>query len=102
MGTGNSNKTAPGKPFKKGVSGNPSGRPKIAEEFREKCRAFMSDGGWEKLMTIIDDTKHRDHYRALELVMGYAYGKPKQGLELTGEEGGNIQIVLEPANKDKV
>ena len=97
----NSKKTAPGRPFKKGESGNPDGRPKIAQEFKDKCREFMSVEGWEKLRAIIDNPKHRDHYRALELIMGYAYGKPKQGLELTGEEGGSINVIIEPASKHK-
>ncbi len=34
---------ATGKGFKPGQSGNPNGRPKIADEFRGKCREFMSD-----------------------------------------------------------
>ncbi len=92
---------ATGKGFKPGQSGNPNGRPKIADEFRGKCREFMSDEGWEKLKAITDDPKHRDYFRALELIMGYSYGKPKQGLALTGEEGGNINVIIEPASKHK-
>jgi len=86
------------KPWKKGQSGNPGGRPKIAKEFKEKCREFMAEDGWDKLVNIATDKKHRDHFRALELIMGYSYGKPKQGLELTGEEGGSVIINVERAN----
>jgi len=90
---------ATGKGFEPGQSGNPNGRPKIAQEFRENCREFMAEGGWDKLRGIVEDEKHRDRFRALELIMGYAYGKPKQGIEFAGDEGGNIQIVIEPASK---
>ncbi len=93
MSAQNSKDTAPGKPFEKGKSGNPGGRPKIAKEFKEKCREFMSEEGWEKLRAITDDPKNRDHFRALETVMGYAYGKPKQGVELTGEDGDAVKVV---------
>ncbi len=95
----NSSKTDKSHLFKKGQSGNPNGRPKIADDFRDKCREFMSEGGWDKLKGIVDDDKHRDRFRALELIMGYAYGKPKQGMELTGEEGGVINVIFEPASK---
>jgi hypothetical protein len=33
------------------------------------------------------------------LIMGYAYGKPKQGMELTGEDGGGITIVYQKADE---
>ena len=89
----NSKKTAPGKPFEKGQSGNPGGRPKIAKEFKEKCREFMSDEGWEKLIAIATNPKHRDHFKALETIMSYSYGKPKQGVELTGEDGDALHVV---------
>jgi len=92
MSASNSTKTAPGKPFEPGKSGNPNGRPKVAEEFRDNCRAFMAEGGWDKLKNIVDDPKNRDRFRALELIMGYAYGKPKQGVELSGDDGGDITI----------
>ena len=94
MNSGNSKKNTENlKPWKVGQSGNPSGRPKIAEEFRDNCRAFMAEGGWEKLKSIVEDEKNRDRFRALELIMGYAYGKPKQGVELMGEDGDAIKIV---------
>ena len=87
--------------WKPGQSGNPSGRPKIAQEFRDNCREFMAEGGWDKLKSIVEDEKHRDRFRALELIMGYAYGKPKQGLELTGEDGGGITIIYQKADEQR-
>lgn len=95
----NSNETEKNHLFQPGQSGNPGGRPKVAQEFKERCREFMAGDGWDKLKVITDDRKHRDYFRALELIMGYAYGKPKQGLELTGEDSGSIQIIVKPADK---
>ena len=81
--------------FKKGQSGNPKGRPRVADVFRDRCRDFMSDEGWEKLKSIAINGKKKDQFRALELIAAYAYGKPKQGVELSGEDGGNINITIE-------
>jgi len=85
--------------FIKGVSGNPGGQRKTTAEFKERCRNFMSEEGFSALIGMASDPKDRDRFRAIELLAGYGLGKPKQGLELTGEEGGSIQIVIEPASK---
>ena len=85
--------------WKPGQTGNPNGRPKIAEEFRDNCRTFMAEGGWEKLKDIVEDKKNKDRFRALELIMGYAYGRPKQGVELSGEGGGNISVIFQPVSR---
>jgi len=95
MTTGKKDKTANLKPFKPGQSGNPSGRPKVAKEFRERCREFMTETGFETLASIANSPRDRDRFRAIELIAGYALGKPKQGVELTGEEGGDINITIE-------
>ena len=84
-----------GKGFQPGKSGNPTGRPKVSTVFRNNCREFMSEEGWKKLKTIAVSTKRKDQIKALELIAAYAYGKPKQGVELTGEDGGEINITIE-------
>lgn len=91
---GNSEKTVkkrgPGRPFKPGETANPSGRPAVARDFRERCRAYMEVEGWDNIIAMASNPKDRDKYRAAELIAAYAYGKPKQGLEVTGDEGGPV------------
>ena len=83
-----------GRPFQPGQSGNPSGRPAVAKEFRERCREFMESEGWTSLISMAQNPKDRDRYRALDLLAAYAYGKPKQGLEVSGADGGPILSVF--------
>ncbi len=85
--------------FAKGVSGNPGGQRKTTVEFKERCRDFMNQTGFQTLIDIANSPKDRDRFRAIELIAGYAIGKPKQGMELTGEEGGVINVIFEPASK---
>jgi hypothetical protein len=66
------------KPFKKGESGNPKGRPAIAKGFRDRCKGFMEKDGWKDLMEVARNAHDKDRVRALELIAAYAYGKPSQ------------------------
>jgi hypothetical protein len=77
------------------------GRPAVAQDFRQRCRAYMETQGWDALISIANTTDDKDRQRALELIAAYAYGKPKQGVELTGEDGApvNIGVVVLPAVK---
>ena len=52
----------------------------------------MESGGWQKLIDLANTSGEKDQLRALELIASYAYGKPKQGVELTGEDGGPVAI----------
>ena len=51
------------------------------------------DGGWSILEEMARDPKSPFRARAVELISAYAYGKPPQKLEHTGDEGGPIQWV---------
>ncbi|HEX6971994.1 MAG TPA: hypothetical protein VF234_07225, partial [Limnochordia bacterium] len=81
--------------WRKGVSGNPGGRPRVAAEFRERCREFMTAGGWARLVALATDPESPHHYRALEMIAHYAYGKPTQ--PVSGEDGRPLGIVVLPA-----
>jgi len=70
--------------FQPGQSGNPSGRPPVARDFRERCREFMQAKGWKQLESIALDPQQPHQGRALELIAAYAYGKPTQPIEASG------------------
>lgn len=82
MTAANSAKTAVnGRPFVKGASGNPNGRPKVADEFRTKARAVVDElvlAAWENEVRCMGD----DWLRASELLAAYGYGRPNQSVEV--------------------
>ena len=61
------------------------GRPAVARDFRERCRDFMDKRGWANLENMANDPKSPHYYRANELIMAYALGKPPQKLEHGGD-----------------
>ena len=71
--------------FRKGESGNPGGRPKIALAWKERCRKFLEDeGGWDRLVSMAKSPiDGGDAFPALKLMAEYAYGKPQQHVDLT-------------------
>lgn len=87
-----------GRPFQKGQSGNPRGRPAVARDFREKCRQWMEEkgGGWDQLIDLASVGKPDERLRAIQLIAAYAYGKPAQRLEHTDGDGGplNVQVIV--------
>lgn len=79
-----------------GSSGNPGGRPKAGILFREeaqkRARQDSAEGkvvldAWVKEI----ESKGEDWVKASELLANYAFGRPVQGLEITGAEGGPIE-----------
>ena len=74
----------PGKPFPKGQSGNPSGRPKLPEEVRDRARS-LSIEALETLAAIMKDTEAPPSARvaAANVILDRGYGKPPQSLDVT-------------------
>jgi Family of unknown function (DUF5681) len=82
-----------GKPFKKGQSGNPGGRPKVVAEVRELARAHTGKA-IETLVSIMTNTKSAPAARvsAANALLDRGYGKPPQ--HITGEGGPRYVVRL--------
>jgi hypothetical protein len=100
----NSTKTAravPGRPFPKGVSGNPKGRPKTPKEFKELC---FNEGAPKAFACLIRELENdgKDRVRASEILMAYGIGKPKQSIEHAGADGGKLEIIIHKYGDENV
>jgi Family of unknown function (DUF5681) len=84
-----------GKPFQKGQSGNPGGRPKVVAEVRELAREHTSKAV-ETLVSIMTNHKAAPAARvsAANALLDRGYGKPPQ--HITGE-GGPVYVARLPA-----
>lgn len=66
-------------PFKKGQSGNPSGRPAEAKQFREMCRKFLfQEGGWSKFMELLESKDEKIRLQTLQYLTDHGIGKATQ------------------------
>jgi len=92
--------------FRKGISGNPGGRPRIPDELKKSCRrlALIGMKGLEEIITrrvIGEDgkpgayvAKDADRIAATKLAMEYGFGRPVQPIGGDGEGGAiTVQIV---------
>lgn len=76
-------------PFQKGKSGNPSGRPKVDFEVREAARLHGS-AAITKLIEIMEGEDRRLALAAAQAILDRGYGKPVQGVEMTGADGADL------------
>ena len=84
-----------GRPFVKGVSGNPSGRPADYGAFREMCRAKSP----QAVAALEDALANGDasSVAAARVLLEYGWGKPAsapEDLDAVRESGGNALAVL--------
>jgi hypothetical protein len=86
-----------GKGFRPGVSGNPNGRPRTAK-FSEAARRLAEEigqngkTGAEQLAEHCFRCALKGSARHAELFLAYTEGKPKQGVELSGADGGAMRF----------
>jgi hypothetical protein len=86
--------------YKKGQSGNPNGRPKSALKdikvvlqdllSQEKNGTQLIDG----LMSVVVNKALKGDLKAVEMLLGYTYGKATQRTEITGAEGEKIDFTI--------
>ena len=80
--------------FKKGQSGNPSGRKKQDPEVKK----LLAEKGLDALHTIVDLMHNASEERVRMMcardIADRAFGKAHQSIEATGEGGGPVQAVL--------
>lgn len=84
-----------GRPFRPGVSGNPSGRPKVVEEFRQRARKAVDEHVLSKwIQEVISEGP--EWMRCSEMLAAYGYGKPSSAPEdlAAVREGGASLSVL--------
>jgi hypothetical protein len=88
-----------GRPFEKGKSGNPGGRPAMSEEAR---RAFesMEPVALAKLREILEGDDNALALRAIETVIERRMGKVVQSVAM-GDDDGPLRITVEYAEGKK-
>ena len=75
------------KPFKKGQSGNPKGRPKKIPELRELLANVLGDEkdgktAAEAILMALRNKAIKGDVRAAELLLDRAYGKARQDFDM--------------------
>ena len=83
---GKANPIPGSKPFKKGQSGNPNGRPKKIPELRELLANVLGDQkdgktAAEAILMALRNKAVKGDVRAAELLLDRAYGKASQPIE---------------------
>tara|TARA_R110000868_G_scaffold81874_1_gene231605 strand:+ start:3286 stop:3606 length:321 start_codon:yes stop_codon:yes gene_type:complete len=84
------------KPFKKGKSGNPTGRPKKIPEIDILLADILSEekDGMEAAKAVLLSLRNKaikGDVRAIEVLLDRAYGKAKSSIDLT-TNGNNLNI----------
>lgn len=96
VGAGNSTKQRVGRPFEKGKSGNPSGRPKVNFELQHLARA-QTGPAVKALIDALQDDKQR--VSAASVLLAYGWGKPTQTTEISGPQGSPLSILIDLSGK---
>ena len=82
--------------FEKGKSGNPTGRPKVVEAFRDRARSAVDALVLERWVQEVE-SQGDEWMRASELLAAYGYGKPSsapEDLQAVRDGGGRLLTLL--------
>jgi len=78
--------------FRKGVSGNPGGRPIDQTKYLKKIDTTMSLKEWREIVQQAIHQAKRGDAKARAWLGDYLAGKPAQRTEVTGADGGAIVV----------
>jgi hypothetical protein len=70
-----------GRPFQKGQSGNPGGKPRKTAAIE----ALAQQHADKAIAALVEALDGKDRVQAAGLLLAYAYGKPRQQIEHSGE-----------------
>ena len=80
----------PGRPFPKGTSGNPSGRPRAVAT--QVLRETITEEDIRRAWEVVISRAHAGDLQAWSLILDRLEGKPTQRQELSGTDGGPLEI----------
>lgn len=95
------------KPFQKGQSGNPAGRPKL-RDIKEVLTDLLSQEKNKQqlvdaVMTVVVNKALKGDLKAAEMLLSYTYGKPTQKTEIIAEVETTVKdINLKKLNLDEL
>ena len=86
------------KPFKKGQSGNPNGRPRKLPKLDVLLAEVLGDDAKgttvaEQILRALEKQAMKGNVKAAELLLDRGYGKAKQSIDLSGEVGLTVSDV---------
>lgn len=75
--------------FLPGVSGNRDGRPTVLKKVSSEIRTWIDEKGKAALIAIVENpaAKDKDRVDASRLLWAYAFGQPRQPLDLSAGSG---------------
>ena len=91
------NDTPRGRPFRKGESGNPAGRPRSGEALAEYIRELGGPDGRiyvDKLhaLAVGEHKDSRSRLAAIDILLERGFGKPPQPIEHSGSIGSTVDM----------
>ena len=79
-----------GRPFAKGASGNPGGRPRSSFDFSAAAREYAPEY-LAVLLTSLKSNNWRERHSALAMLMDRAFGKTP--MEITGQDRTSVALL---------